>query len=311
MKGVLLVNMGSPTSENEMKFFLKNMFMDKYILPIPFVFRKFVSSRIANKRFRNSWQKYEMIGGSPLIHAMETIKNNLSASIGDSYIVKCAYSYSNPLINDALDDFKKQGVKNIFVIPAYPFYSISTTASIINDILKYNKKNKDVNINIINDYYTDNFFIKFWQTLVEITVLRNNFSNPHLLFAAHSIPYYHIKKGDKYIENIKAFADKISRYTGYNFSIAFQSKIGKIKWAEPDTITEIKYLKEKGIEELLMIPVSFITENLETLYDLDIEIIPAALNDIKIKKVARVIIPQSHDLLIKTFKNIILINDKY
>ncbi len=311
MKGVLLVNMGSPDSEDEMKFFLKKMFMDKSIMPLPYILRKFVSSKIANNRFKKSWQKYEIIGGSPLISAMEIIKKNLSASLGANFMVKCAFSYSNPLINNALEDFKNMGIKNIIIIPAYPFNSISTTGSIVKDIKKYNKNNKYVNIDIINDYFFDEFFIKYWQNLVEITALKNNFLSPHLLFSAHSIPNYHIKKGDKYVDNIIAFAEKISRYTGYNYSVSFQSKIGKIKWAEPDTFSEIKNLKEKGIEELILVPVSFITENLETLYDLDNEIIPNALNEIKITNVARVIIPQSHELLIKTFKNIIFQNDKY
>ncbi len=185
--------MGSPVSEEDMKFFLNNMFMDKSILPLPLMIRKFVSSKIASKRYKNSWLKYEKIGGSPLLSAMDKICSNLNLVLGNDFVVKCAYSYSNPLISNTLNEFKYMGVNNICVIPAYPFYSISTTGSIINDINKFIKKNKEINIKIIDEYFFDEYFVKFWQTLVENTVIRNNFTNPHLLFSAHSIPYFHIK----------------------------------------------------------------------------------------------------------------------
>ena len=97
---VLLVNMGAPMSQKEMKQFLKRMFRDKAILFAPTLVRTIVSTIISEFRYKSSWKKYLLIGTSPLLRSMEMIADDLQKELGTDFAVSCAYSYSEPLITD-------------------------------------------------------------------------------------------------------------------------------------------------------------------------------------------------------------------
>lgn len=125
-----------------------------------------------------------------------------------------------------------------------------------------------------------------------------------MLFSAHAIPYLQIKKGDTYTSQIETSASQIAGNLALPYSVSYQSKIGKVKWSEPDTLQELKRLKNKNIEEIITVPISFLTENLETLYDLDQELLPAA-RQMGIKKISRVNIQSDHPLLIQLFYSLI------
>ena len=306
MIGVLLVNMGSPTSQSEMKYFLNKMFKDRAILPFPLFFRNILATIISNSRYKKSWGKYELIGGSPLKESMQQINEELSKELGSGYDVFTAYSYSQPSIKEGLKYFAKKEIENIEVIPMYPQFSYTTTGSVKTDILKY----KNLNINFHESFYSSESFIKYWELLITETISKNNFSTPPLLlFSSHAIPEYHIKNGDTYVEEVQKSAQLISSKLGLDYKVAFQSKIGKVKWVGPDTLSTLKSLSNKGFHNIILIPISFINENLETLYDMDVEFIPFCKKELNFNTICRVEIPKVHPLLIETFKNLILKQD--
>jgi len=305
MTGILLINMGSPTCRCDMKVFLNNMFNDKAILPMPSVPRKLVAKIISTSRYKGSWEKYKLIGGSPLMKSMNEIKDALAAEIGSDYLINNAYSYSTPSVAQAVQLQYNQGIRNIIAIPVYPQFSISTTGSVITDLENANKQFKDLKIKIAGSFYNEPNYIEYWTQQIQKTIAEKQLSKPHLLFSGHAIPEYLIQKGDTYVQEISESAKLISESLGLTHDISFQSKIGRVKWVGPDTKDKLKDLSEKKVSEILIIPISFINENLETLYDLDIEIVPYGRNELGIKNLHRSNIPLNIKTLVETFKTAI------
>lgn len=305
MTGILLINMGSPVCKCDMKVFLNNMFNDKAILPMPSVPRKLVAKIISTTRYKGSWEKYKLIGGSPLMKSMDEIKAALAAEIGSDYLISNAYSYSTPTVAQAVMLQYSQGIREIIAIPVYPQFSITTTGSVITDLENANKSFNDLHIKIAGSFYNDLNYIQYWTKQIQKTITEKQLTKPHLLFSGHAIPEYLIQKGDTYVQEIGESARLISESLGLTYDIAFQSKIGRVKWVGPDTKDKLKDLKEKNISEILIIPISFINENLETLYDLDIEIVPYGRNELGIKNLHRSAIPLNIQPLVATFKTAI------
>ena len=305
MKGILLINMGSASSEKEMKTFLCRMFNDPAILPLPLVLRKMVAFMISSLRYKKSWTKYQQIGGSPLKESMNSINEALSTEVGKEYLVYNTYSYSEPLIKEGVEYFTKEGIEEIIVLPLYPQSSISTTVSVTREILKLSS-DKKVTFNFRNEFYSNTSFISFWKELINDTIRKNNLTSPLLLFSAHSIPQKHIEQGDHYVQEIEETAQLIAEGMKLSYKVSFQSKMGKVKWVEPDTKSVLKELSSQKAQDIIIIPISFVTENLETLYDLDQDIIPFGRDQLKIKNLCRVVIPPCHPLLVKALKESII-----
>ena len=304
MTGILLINMGSPSSQKEMKEFLFNMLSDKAILPFPTLPRKLLAFMISNIRHRSSWEKYELIGGSPLKSSMSAINDDLSKELGEKHHVYTAYSYSKPSIGNAAEYFSKKGIKDIKVLTMYPHTSITTTGSIETDIEKAKKGFPELNFSMYGPYALHKKYLEYCVNLIIEAAAKNHFTRPTLVFSAHAIPSYLLEKGDSYVEELKQAAAEMAKQMEAPYRLAFQSKIGRVEWVGPDTKALLKELKQEGCEQIIMVPISFINENLETLYDLDVEIIPYA-KELGIKEICRVQLPPTHPLLIDTFKQII------
>jgi len=305
MTGVLLVNMGSPLSKKEMRQFLFNMFSDKAILPFPTLPRTLLALMISTFRYSGSWEKYQLIGGSKLKDSMAVITRELASEIGKDYLVSAAYSYSSPTILTEIEGFRSKGITNIKVITMYPHSSISTTESVKTDLDKIRKKYPELRISELGVYGENENFINYWVDIIQEAIQRQSYKNPTLVFSAHSIPAYLVEQGDTYVDEINASAKLIAGKLGLQYRVAFQSKIGKVKWVDPDTKDCLKTMKEENIDEIMLIPISFVNENLETAYDQGIEIAPFGKNELGIKNICRVEIPQSHPLLIAVFKQLL------
>jgi ferrochelatase len=307
--------MGSPASEKEMKQFLRNMFLDPAILPMPLFMRMFLSFVISNTRYKKSWKKYELIGGSPLKGTDISLSAKLSEAIGKDYVVANAFSYTNPSIEESISSLYNKGIRDLQVIPLYPQFSFTTTGSVRRDVFSAAGKYNDLKISFTDRFFNNQYFIKFWQSLIEETIRKNNLLSTinHqlstiLLFSAHSIPEHNISKGDTYADEINESAKLIAEGLGLDYRVAYQSKIGKVKWLEPSTKDMLKNIQHSAFSiqhSILIVPISFISENLETLWDLEHDIIPYAKNNLNIQSIYRVEIPKSYPLIIETLKGII------
>ena len=306
MTGVILVNMGSPTSQKEMKHFLFHMFCDPAILPFQGLQRYLIAFLISRIRYRSSWKKYILIGKSPLKESMNAMEVALSVELGNEYRVTSAYSYSLPTIRKAVEDFIKKGITTIKVIPMYPQSSFSTTGSVRIALSKAENKHPDIRITVSEAFSGDKSFTAYWVSLIHETIKEKGYDHPVLLFSAHAIPVYQVEKGDTYVDEIKATAFCIAKACGLPYRISYQSKIGKVKWVGPDTKEKLKEMNDEGTDQVVLIPISFINENLETLYDLDTEIIPYGKNSLGFKNICRVNLPFTHPMLIETFRKLVI-----
>ncbi|MBS2210503.1 ferrochelatase [Carboxylicivirga mesophila] len=303
MKGILLVNMGGPQSLSEMRLFLKNMFSDKYILPLPFGIRQFVANMIAKKRHPSSWEKYQLIGGTPIIKHTEATGKALAEQA--NLPVYTAYSYTPPFIADVLDKMVADGVDEIDVLTMYPQASDTTTTSVFTDVKKAAKKLNGVSIREICDYSVHPTFLEYWKTLIEEHIEREGLDNPLLLFTAHAIPMYGVKRGDKYPDTVKHMAKRLAGLMNRRYEVAFQSRVGPVKWVGPDTDDHLEELVVAGEDNVVLIPLSFTTECLETVYDLNIKLVDIYKTDERVKHISRVEIPVAHPLFIETLKRVV------
>jgi ferrochelatase len=303
MKGILLVNMGGPQSLREMRLFLKNMFSDKYILPLPVGLRQFVANMIAKKRHPSSWEKYQLIGGTPIIKHTEATGKALAESA--DLPVYTAYSYTPPFIADVMQKMVADGISDINVLTMYPQASDTTTTSVFTDVRKAAKKLNGVKIREICDYSVHPSFLDYWKTLIEEHIAREGLEDPLLLFTAHAIPLYGVKRGDKYPDTVKHMAKRLADIMNRRYDVAFQSRVGPVKWVGPDTDDYLEELVASGEKNVVMIPLSFTTECLETVYDLNIKLVDVYKKDERVNHISRVEIPVAHPLFIETLKRVV------
>lgn len=303
MKGILLINMGGPLSLPEMKLFLKNMFSDKMILPLPWGIRHFVANMIANKRHPSSWKKYQLIGGTPIINHTNDIAKALENATG--LPVKTGYSYTRPYIKETMTQMKSEGINDIKVITLYPQDSSTTTCSAIYDVKKTEKQLGSLKSHYLGEYANHPSYLHYWKTLILKHIKKLNIQNPLILFTAHSIPMYAVNKGDTYPNTIKQMAANLAKMLNMPYSVAFQSRVGPVKWVGPDTDEHLEELVQKGERSIVIAPISFATECLETIYDLETNLADNYVDDKRIDHISRVKIPPAHPLFIETLKQIV------
>jgi ferrochelatase len=299
-KAIVLVQMGGPLSKAEMKDFLWRMFTDSHILPFPLVFRYALAAIITNVRYKKSWSKYMLIGGTPIIQHTNDTAKELSMQLG-GFRVETAFSYSPPYIPQKIKELKKQGVTEIFILPLYPHYSITTFQSVIDYSVAAASKN-GLKALYSPCYYDNNQFIQHWVELIQQELDKHNIKDAHLVFSGHSIPMSFIKKGDTYGQQIAISAQLISQKLGLKHSVSFQSQLKGQKWLGPETDKIMVQLKKDGIDNLVLVPISFVNENLETLYDMDMVLVPYGEKELGFNKVMRAKLPPFSPVYIEQLK---------
>lgn len=298
MKGVMLVNMGGPDSPEELKKFLSRMFNDPFILPYGKPVRKLLSYIISRTRYRQSWKKYQLIGGSPLVKSTRKMASALQTSLGNTFVVRFAFSYSSPDIKQTLSAFKEEKISEITVVPLYPQSSHTTASSVRASLKKVTETDPFFRVHVVEEFYNHPGFINFWIHNISKHVEKHGIKDPTLLFSAHSIPEYHVLNGDTYPTGIINSAALIATRLGFHYEAAFQSGLRRGAWIGPDVREHLKTMAEEGIDNLILIPISFVHENLETRYDLDKELIPFATDILGFSNVTRVQLPEADPLFV-------------
>ncbi len=304
----MLVNMGGPESPEELKMFLSRMFKDPYILPYGKPVRNLLSFIISRARYRKSWKKYEMIGGTPLVRSTRKTADSLQTLLGDAFTVKFAFSYSLPDIQSCLNAFKKDNIQDITVVPLYPQSSLTTTSSVIADIKKVTDNDQFFKIKVQGEFYSHPGYIAFWINNIQRHLDKIKIEDPTLVFSAHSIPEYNISNGDTYASSIVNSAALIATEMELQYEAAFQSGMRSGKWIGPDIKEHLKIMREEGIDNLVLVPISFVHENLETLYDLDMDIVPYAMDTLGFTHVSRVNLPEIDPVLVSMLAELIVEN---
>ena len=305
MKAIVLLNMGGPNNLEEVELFLKNMFNDENILTIKNrLLRRFVAFMITQSRKSEAKSNYETLGGkSPLNYYTDRLIKKLQEALPDIYITK-AMRYTPPFAKDAIKDLLYHNVKEVYLIPLYPHYSTTTTKSSLEDFynsakgLGYHARFHD-----IANFYDNVLYNKAIVERIEEALDGENAQEYDLIFSAHSLPETIVKKGDPYPLEVEEHVKILKKMLGNkfkNYHLAFQSKLGPVKWLEPSLEKKLKELENKKV---LIYPISFILDNSETEFELHIEYKEIASSlGFESYKVAKCV--NDHDLFVEALKEI-------
>ena len=296
MKGILLINLGSPKDLEleSIKEYLKQFLSDDLVIDYPKLLQQIlVNWIIVPSRYKNTREAYSEIwtkNGSPLINDTRILGEKVSLKSDTPVEVSMRYQF--PSIKEGLVNLKNKGCSEIFVVPLYPHYAMSTVLTTENEVKRIeNELELDLKLNFIGAFYNEQEYISSLSK-----VIRNNRheESDFLLFSYHGIPNRHLVKTDptkshclqvknccdveskakpfcykaQVIETSKLCAERLELKEN-EWGISFQSRIGP-GWIQPFTDKELVRLVEEGIKNLDVVCPAFVTDNLETLEEMNI-----------------------------------------
>ncbi|MFZ2947927.1 MAG: ferrochelatase [Desulfuromonadaceae bacterium] len=273
---VLLLQMGGPDSLPAIEPFLYNLFSDRDIIRIgPAFLQPAIARFISRRRSKKVMEYYRKIGGkSPIRELTEQQGASLEAVLGQDYRCFVAMRYSKPDTAEALSAISREGITRVIALSLYPHYSRATVGSSINELERGLKKSAaPFKLSYIRQFYDHPAYITALAEKVERGLAGfPERSGVQLVFSAHGLPQSFIDSGDPYLEHIQATVRlTMEHFGGISHQLAFQSRAGPVKWLEPSTEATIAKLAADGCKQLLMVPLSFVSDHIETLYEIDIQ----------------------------------------
>jgi len=273
--GVILLNMGGPERLEDVRPFLYNLFSDREIIRLgPFFMQKPLAWFISKKRAPKSMKTYELIGGgSPLGKITAAQGEALEEALHDhgNYTVVSAMRYWHPDTDTTLKKLADKGISKLIAISLYPHYSCATTGSSVQE-LKRGIARSDINfelIKVIESWPTEPGFVETLAANIEKAAVQFGTDIPRVVYSAHSLPVSFIEAGDPYVDQIKETIKAIEKITNRQGTLCFQSKSGPVEWLAPSTPDMLETLAREGCKNILMVPISFVSDHVETLYEID------------------------------------------
>lgn len=270
-KLLLLLNMGGPNNLSEVEVFLKNMFNDPCILGVKNrILRKFIAFMITRSRIKEATHNYKQIGGkSPICEITDRLCKKISSLSGEFDAVDFAMNYTPPFAKEVLR--KYENFDEIVVLPLYPHRSITTSVSSLNDFNKaFSELNLKSKVKIIEPFYKDEAYNSIIVNSIKDAARDLKTEEITLIFSAHSLPQKIIDNGDVYekhtLEHVEILSNLINKEMKFKeIRLAYQSRLGPVKWLEPALGDELERLESK---KALIYPISFCIDNSETIFEL-------------------------------------------
>ena len=283
--GLVLLNMGGPDSLKAVRPFLYNLFSDRDLIQLPLgsLLQKPFARLISTVRSRKVVENYRDIGGaSPLLHWTQKQAEGIAARLGPEYRPYVAMRYWHPRAEETLRQMAADGVEEAVVLSLYPHYTKATTGSSVKDFRRAAKEvHPGLRFSVIEQWYDWPGYLDALAGRIRVgldyfhDLVRDDVQ---ILFSAHALPQKFIDRGDPYLEQVMSTVKgTMARFPGRSWRIAFQSRSGPVKWMEPGTEEIIEQLAGEGCENLLIVPVSFVSDHIETLHEIDAEYIPHAI----------------------------------
>ena len=260
------------------KPFLFNLFSDRDIFKIP-VGQKLFAKIMSVFRTPAVREKYKRIGGKSPINDWTQLQQSMLQQELQKVVpgteVYTAMRYWNPTIKDIAQKVLEKEFDKIALLPLYPHYSTTTTGSSFNEWKRVYKGDAG-KLTYIYDYFDNRRYIDALNERIDETILRFPEivrDDIQLVFSAHGLPESLAKQGDPYPKQIDDTIKSVmkARKFSHEYHLCFQSKVGPAKWLKPSTDEMIRGLAEKRKKQLLVIPISFVSDHIETLFELDIE----------------------------------------
>jgi len=282
--GVVLFNLGGPETLDQVRPFLTNLFSDPDVISLPAPFRQILAWLIAKRRTPIARGYYEKIGGgSPLrrLTAQQAGALEKILAAHGAFKVVVAMRYWAPFTEDAVDELKAYRPDRLILLPLYPQYSFATTRSSLHHFNRVWKERGggDVPTTTIAQWYDhpgylDAMVERISERLAEIP--DGDRSPIHLVYSAHGVPLSLIKKGDPYQRQIetevKLITARLPEWANApeRVHLGYQSRVGPTKWLEPSTESVFHRLGRQGVTRVFVVPLSFVSDHSETLYEIDI-----------------------------------------
>lgn len=299
MKGVLLVNLGSPdsTDPKDVKKYLDEFLMDPRVIDVPYWLRAFIVRGIVlNTRPKKSAEAYQKIWweeGSPLIVISERLQEAVASQI--NIPVALAMRYGSMTIKKGIEELKSKGVNDVLMIPLYPQFAMATTETI--EVLAKELQEtyfKEIKITSLPAFYNKEEYIDVLSNSIKDSLKEVDYE--HLLFSYHGVPERHIKKSDitkshckidksccvtpskahqycyrhQCLETTRQVAEKLDLKEG-TYSTSFQSRLGFDPWLKPYTDRTIEKLGLEGTKKMAIVTPAFVSDCLETLEEIAME----------------------------------------
>ncbi len=281
--GVLLLNLGGPDQLEDVGPFLFNLFSDPEIIRLPFPWlQKPLAWMISTMRTRKSQENYRHIGGgSPLRRITEEQATALQQHLQQKGIEAQVYvgmRYWHPFTEEALARIKRDRIEKLVILPLYPQFSISTSGSsfrLLEKLWQEDPALQRIEYTVIPSWYQRPGYLQAMAQLIaqELDQLPDR-DRVHIFFSAHGVPLSYVEEaGDPYQEEIEKCTELIVKTLNRPnaHTLAYQSRVGPVEWLKPYTEEAIPALAASGVEDLLVVPISFVSEHIETLQEIDME----------------------------------------
>jgi ferrochelatase len=271
---IMLLNMGGPEKLEDVEPFLFNLFSDRLIIRLgPAFMQKFIARFISRRRAPKSSKTYELIGGgSPLGKTTADQAAALEKLLVPEgpYKVAVAMRYWHPRAEPTLHDLRLIGINKIIALPLYPHYSIATSGSSLEDLRKVNFATPSpCEIAEIPSWQTQPLYIEALADGILKTMESFGSEKVQVVYSAHSLPVKFIQEGDPYVDHLKETITAVEKITNMPGKICYQSRSGPVEWLTPSTPEMIEQLASEGCKNILMVPISFVSDHVETLYEVD------------------------------------------
>ena len=277
--GILMLNFGGPWTLSDVRPFLYRLFANPRVLVgIPSPLRQLLAFTIAQVKGPSSIKSYRAIGGgSPQLKWTATQATNLRRLLNSRSIrVEIGMRSAEPSIRTALHRLNLWGATDLILLPLFPQFSTTTTGTCFDEIdavlkeLQWRPQVREIRSWPDHPLYMRLLKHTVDEAISEAEARRTSDRDPvHVVFSAHSLPLKIVKLGDQYPSEIERTITGVTRTLKHSWSLAFQSRNGRLPWLQPYLEDELKRLGQAGLSNVVVVPISFVSDHIETLFELD------------------------------------------
>ncbi len=277
--GLILLNMGGPDSVGAVEPFLYNLFCDRELIRLPLgaVLQKPFAKLISHFRAKSVRENYRAIGGrSPLLDWTNRQAQGIARHLGPDFRPYVVMRYWTPRAEEVLRRMQADGVEKAVVLSMYPHYTGATTGSSLNDFRRTAARiYPELKYSVIEQWYDWPGYLDALAARIREgidTLPQEVRDRAQIVFSAHALPQGFIDRGDPYLDHVmETVKGAMARVGDLPWHVGFQSRSGPVKWMEPDTVDLLDKLAAQGHDTVLMVPVSFVSDHIETLHEIDVE----------------------------------------
>jgi len=284
--GLLLVNLGTPDAPTPVavRRYLKQFLTDPRVIEKDTLLWKFVlngiilplRSRRKARDYQKIWNREKNESPFKTITRSQAEKlGGILQPLGKHVIVDWAMRYAQPSIASRLENLVERGCDRILVMPLYPQYSATTTATVCDEVFRYlSRLRRQPALRIMPAYYDDPYYIEVLAASLQAELKGLPFTPDLILASYHGMPKEYVRKGDPYEQQCVRTTELLRQHLRLDESklmMTFQSRFGRARWLEPATIKTVKALAKKGVKNLVVITPGFSADCLETLEEIAVE----------------------------------------